>query len=144
MRISIRNFKKQDYRQVKKWFKQYNWSPWDEKMLPEGTCFIACLDDKPIAFSNYYTTNSVGALLSFTIADKTIDSEYRHKAIDDLIDWIIRDAIRRDIQQILYFTDKDSKPIVNRLLDRGGILTDSNNVIVPLNVNISSKCFEQC
>ena len=121
--MKIKNYNKEEHRAtLDAWFDNYEWSKWDEDIIPPNS-FICTINDKIVAFSCFYQLDVKAALMGFTIADPSIDKMVRSEALDGLLNTVFSRCEELGLKHISYYTD--NPPMVKRMERLGMTITDN-------------------
>jgi len=126
--MEIKNYNKLDHRpKLDALFDKYEWSKWDEDIIPPNS-FVAIQDDQILAFSCFYCLDVKAAIMGFTIANPETTKELRSEAIDCLLNKIFNTCNELELKHISYYTD--SLPMVKRMEKLGMITTDNGTAYI--------------
>ena len=119
----IRKFRDEDLELLNRWAKDYNWKPFPKEAISPYS-YIAEVDGKPVAFSQFYKAEGCGfSALGQTVGDRFADKAVRGECVDKLIDHVLEEAGKVSLY-ITYASDDHALPIIRRLVERGADLTD--------------------
>jgi hypothetical protein len=110
--FQILQYEKSDFPILLQWFKDYEWTPCEEKSIARNA-FLVFHDGTPIAFSNFAETDTNICMLGFTISNKNYEKTIVRDGIDQLMVFLFKRAAELGYEYIHYATD--NVPMVKRL-----------------------------
>jgi RimJ/RimL family protein N-acetyltransferase len=110
--FEILQYEKHDYPILLQWFKDYEWTPCEEKSIAKNA-FLVFHDGTPIAFSNFAETDTNICMLGFTISNSNYEKTIVREGLDQLMVFLFNKAKELGYDYIHYATD--NVPMVKRL-----------------------------
>jgi hypothetical protein len=110
-----------DYACIKRWWAAHKWQSVPVPMLPK-TGLVAEASDKPLAAGFIYSTDSGIAWLEWIVSDPQSDKLVRNKALNALIDALVKLAGERGFKAV--FTSSNHPKLMERYQELGFAATD--------------------
>lgn len=126
--MNLRKCNNENLHVLRQWFKDHEWTCFDIEQLPEESWFVY-INDVPVAFSCFLKTDTVLAIMGFTIAT-TVKIEGKSEALDTLLTHIQNRAKLLGFKYLHYYTDHIG--MVNRMNKLGMKTTDNGSAYILL------------
>ncbi len=107
MKLTTREVIKEDFKNIDKWWYEWQGSVVPHDILPK-TGFMAEVDGAPVSAIFMFKTNSNSAAIQWVVSDKNYREENRGEILTELIK-ACEDEWRKDGGQFLFFWGNNSK-----------------------------------
>lgn len=129
--MEIVRYESKHYGILVDWWKQYNYPPVPQDVLPKRG-FFAFDGNKPVAFTCTYLSEEPIAFVAFTIVDKHVEGFKKYKGISMVVDALKEEAKKCGKHALYSFTANET--LVSIYQKKGFLVSEKNcvSLIAPL------------